>query len=151
MKYGVRNQFVLLVVLIMTATVLLFEAYVVSHSRFLSNNPFTSPADVFLFLLCPAMPFLILGWLARHQGTRRYPEYRGKCAVITATATFVFSVWVFFNFINNIDWGMDQGTGRVIVLLLPLVTVPGSLILYAVAYMSVVMWRKHQQGRIDAK
>ena len=132
------------VVAMMVAVVLLFESYVFAHSGFMSDRAFSSASDIVVFLVCPALPFVVLAWLARRREVDRHAEARAQGVFFSGLATCLLSAYVFFRFVKPIGWGMDQGTGKVFVLLLPLVAVPASLVLYAIGYGCAVTWKRHR-------
>ena len=144
MRYEVMSRLLAAVLAMMIAVVLLFESYVLAHCGFMSDKAFSSASDFFVFLVCPALPFMILAWLARRREVDRHPEARAQGVFFSGMVTCLLSAYVFFRFVKPIGWGMDQGTGKAFVLLLPLVAVPASLVLYAIGYGCAVTWKRHR-------
>lgn len=145
------NRPALVVFVMMTATVMLFESYVIVHSRAVSERGFTSWLDGALFLICPALPFLLLLFFARRRGTERYQGVRALSATIAAGLTLAVSSCYLIALIRPIAWGMDQGTATLYVVLLPLAAVPGAAICSGVAYILFAGWKRRHAGQTSAE
>ena len=129
---------------LLIVSVCLFESYVLRHSRFLSDKPFTRVGDSFLFLICVSLPFLVLYFLA--AASLRFPsqESAGRAwgLLLSVLGLFIFSVLFFFTGVNPVGWGMDQGAATVMVIIFPIVAVPGALVLYATTYVVATVLTK---------
>lgn len=144
MRYGGSHGLAVAVVAMMIAIMLLFESYVVAHCRLLSDRAFSSTSDFLVFLVCPALPFVILTWLARWREADPHQDARAQGAFFAGIMICLLSAYVFFRFVKPIGWGMDQGTGRIFVLLLPMASVPATLVLFAVGYGVARACKRHR-------